>query len=132
MTYWLIVIIGLCIVLAAAVLFLVWRAGRRRRLSPALCKKLRGEWEKVIAMRDDHRRILDAETIVDHALTMLGYRGTFADKLRAAGPRFSNVQSLWHAHKLRNTIAHEMNAHMAPREAEQALHAFERALDDLA
>lgn len=80
---------------------------------------------------DLHRRIIDAENVLDHALKDLGYHGSMADKLRNAGPRFSALQSLWDAHKLRNRIAHEIQSSITASQADGAVHAFARALDDV-
>ena len=66
--------------------------------------------------------------MVDNLLGALGYQGSFADKLKKAGPRFQNLDALWSAHKLRNRIAHEVGIHVQPKEAERALRAFEGAL----
>jgi hypothetical protein len=61
----------------------------------------------------------------------LGYEGSFADKLKKAGPRFGDVQALWNAHKVRNRIAHEMHVTLDARQVDSAMRAFERALKDL-
>jgi hypothetical protein len=125
-----IILAGL-VLIAAIVLFLMWGVSRLRKLSTAMREKLMKEWELVQSRGDMHRKVLDAENVVDHALRALGYKGSFADKLKAAGPRFTDVQGLWNAHKLRNRIAHEMNLQVSELEAGRAINAFAKALKDL-
>ena len=123
-------LIGL-IVIAAVVLFLVWKKQRRRKLSTSSVRRLRRQWAMLEGMQDPHRKIIDAEKIVDSALEELGYTGTFADKLRSAGPRLKNPQALWEAHKLRNRIAHDLNISFSEKDIRIALQAFDRALGSL-
>ncbi len=116
---------------AAALLVVVRRGVRRRRLSAADAASLRAEFALLDSIPDDARRVLEAEKILDHAFASLGYRGTFADKLRQAGPRLGGVQAVWDAHKLRNRIAHERSVTVDRAQARRALAAFERALRDV-
>ncbi len=122
--------IGL-IVIAALVSFIALRMRRKRNLPKSVSKRLWAQWAQVEATQDVHRKIVDAEKIVDHAMQELGSQGTFADKLRTAGPRFSAVQHIWEAHKLRNRIAHEVGINVSHREAQDAVNAFKRALKEL-
>jgi len=124
-------IIAGVILLAIAVLFVVAKLRRKRQLPAGVRKILLKQWEEVRGMTDNHRKVMDAEKILDHALTTLGYSGSFGEKLKAAGPRFSRVQQVWEAHKLRNRIAHEVGITVNDRDCNTALAAFERALKDL-
>lgn len=128
---WVIAILVGLLILGA---FLAWRAwviAKNRRLAPASAARYRKAWAAAAAIQDGHRRVLEAEKVIDGALKELGYGGTFADKLKKAGPRFSQVESLWKAHKLRNRIAHEMGMTLNGRDVDTAMRAFERALSDL-
>jgi hypothetical protein len=128
--YWLLAIIGFLLLLA----FLAWLVlskAKSRRLSASSARRHADAWKQVLAIQDDHRRIIEAEKVIESALKEVGYEGTFADKLRKAGPRFSDVQGLWNAHKLRNRIAHEMGMTIGEREVKGAMAGFERALKDL-
>jgi len=76
--------------------------------------------------------ILEADKLVDKALRELGVPGnTFADRLKKSGNRFSSTQSLWHAHKLRNQIAHEAGFNVNYEQTQRALGSFKQALKDL-
>lgn len=127
-------LIGLAclLIFGAALAFAVWRVVRARKLPPSDAKRLRQAMERAQLQADAHRRVLDAEKVLDQALAALGYGGTFADKLRTAGPRFSHTEAIWRAHKLRNRIAHEIDVKLDDREAKQAVDAFRKALEKLA
>lgn len=122
------------IVLIAGMLLgvIAWRMKRARTLPATLHAELRAEFARLHQLPDDARRVLEAEKILDHALFVLGYRGSFGQKLQKAGPRFSALQSMWDAHKLRNRIAHERSVTVDNVQAKRAVAAFERALKDIA
>ena len=119
------------VVLAVAVLFTVWMRSRRRSVGAAHAVRLVKHWRAAIAVTDPARRVLETEKILDAALTVLGFSGSFGDKLKKAGPRFTNVQSIWDAHKLRNRIAHEAGFGISDAEAKRATDAFARGLRDV-
>ncbi|MDD5623721.1 MAG: hypothetical protein PHI23_03355 [Candidatus Peribacteraceae bacterium] len=100
----------------------------RRRLPPGAQARLRGQWEHVFAVADPRLRILEAEKVLDELLRLLGFQGSFADKLRAAGPLLRDREAVWQAHKLRNRIAHETGFSVSEGEARHAVHVFEQAL----
>jgi len=120
------------LVIVAGIAFFFWRKIQSRRyLSGAKAQQLLAAWARIPSIADDHRKIIEADKIVDQALYELGYRGSFADKMKKAQARFPNKEQLWQAHKLRNRIAHEMNVQLLPREVQSALMAFEQALKKL-
>ncbi|MDR0591209.1 MAG: hypothetical protein LBG75_01460 [Candidatus Nomurabacteria bacterium] len=76
--------------------------------------------------------ILEADKLVDKAMSELGAPGgTFGERLKKSGGRFSALNSLWHAHKLRNCIAHEHGFKVNYDQARRALASFKQALKDL-
>ena len=97
------------LVLAVVSIICVWLGLRSkdRRLSSAAKKLLRAQWEHVQSIDDPAHKVLEAEKVLDGALRELGVGGSFGEKLKTAGSRFKNIESLWQAHKLRNRIAHE-------------------------
>lgn len=87
-------------------------------------------------VRDDPRSyplsIIEADKLLDHALNELGTPGkTMGERLKHAGNRFTKLNSVWYAHKLRNQIAHEHNFEVEYAQANRALAAFRQALKDL-
>ncbi len=122
---------AIVVLILVLIAWMAWRAMKGRHLSPASARRHMDAWKNVLAIQDDHRRVLEAEKVIDSALSELGFTGTFADKLRKAGSRFSYKEQLWAAHKLRNRIAHEMGMALSEREVRSAMATFERTLNDL-
>lgn len=74
----------------------------------------------------------EADKLLDHVLKSLGFHGeTMGERLKSAGPRFTNRDNIWRAHKLRNALAHEYNFDLVPSQAKEALADFEQGLKDL-
>jgi hypothetical protein len=74
----------------------------------------------------------DADKLLDHVMKQSGFGGeTMADRLKQADRKLSRKNDVWRAHKLRNSLAHDMEFDLVPSQAKEALHDFERALKDL-
>lgn len=121
--------------LLAATLFSLLLVGiglwLRRRRRARIAARAWMQWERLPAIADPSRRLLEAESILDHALLDCGYSGTFGEKLQRLQRVLSNVDAVWHAHKLRNRIAHEPGTHVSEEEAKRAIATFERVLKTL-
>ncbi len=76
--------------------------------------------------------IIEGDKLLDKALVEMGTPGkTMGDRLKRAGGRFSNLNSVWRAHKLRNAIAHESDIEISYKQASNALAIYKQALKDL-
>lgn len=76
--------------------------------------------------------VISADKLLDKALMEFGFPGkTMGDRLKHAGSKFTKPNSVWHAHKMRNAIAHEHGFSVSYAEAQHALAAFKQALKDL-
>ncbi len=76
--------------------------------------------------------VINADKLVDQALRECNFAGqTMGEKLKNSPKKFSDINSLWNAHKLRNKIAHETNVTVSYDEARYALASFKKALKDL-
>lgn len=76
--------------------------------------------------------IIDADKLLDKALIEMGASGkTMGDRLKKIGGRFSNLNGVWRAHKLRNAIAHESDIEVSYKQASGALAIYKQALKDL-
>ncbi len=74
----------------------------------------------------------EADKLLDHVMKQAGYSGEkMAERLKLAGPRFTDKNAVWRAHKLRNALAHEIGFDLVPSQAKEALRDFEQALKDL-
>lgn len=104
---------------------------RRRRISPAAAERLRKQWTTARGLQDPVRRVLECDNVLSAALREVGVPGGLGAQLKKAGARFSNLDAIWRAHKLRNRIAHEPGMHVDERAAAEAVSAFGRALESL-
>ncbi len=78
--------------------------------------------------------ITEADKLLDHVMREMGFGGqTMAERLRSAEKRFSRSQydAIWQAHKLRNSLAHDIGFDLVPSMAKDALRTFEQALRTL-
>lgn len=100
--------------------------------------KYRSKWLSIeqSLVRDSeatyHMAILNADKLVDQALKERGFKGqTMGDRMKFAKETWSNRNSIWQAHKLRNQIAHEPDVRIGYDQARHALAGFKQALKDL-
>ena len=76
--------------------------------------------------------VLEGDKLLDRALRELGLSGkTMGERMKRIGGKFSEVNRVWYAHKLRNQIAHEQDFEVEYDDARKALAAFRQALKDL-
>lgn len=76
--------------------------------------------------------ILNADKLLDQAMRESGLPGeTMGDRLKNSGKRFSNLNGIWGAHKIRNQIAHEPGFKVSYDDARRALATFKQALKDI-
>lgn len=76
--------------------------------------------------------VIDADKLLDKALCEMGVPGrTMGDRLKKSGDKFSQINAVWYAHKLRNQIAHEHGFRLEYKQAKHALNTFRQALKDL-
>jgi len=75
--------------------------------------------------------VSEADKVLDAALQYKGVSGTtMGERLKNASKVFPHdlYQQIWEAHKLRNTLAHEVGAHLSASEAKQAVSSFRTAM----
>ncbi|MBQ3261136.1 hypothetical protein IJH29_00530 [Candidatus Saccharibacteria bacterium] len=77
--------------------------------------------------------VVEADKLLDKAMCEMGIPGrTMGERLKKCGKeKFSRLNSVWSAHKLRNSIAHEPRFRVEYAEARRALASFKQALKDL-
>lgn len=76
--------------------------------------------------------IIECDKLLDKAMIEMGVPGkTMGDRLKRAGDRFTNLNSVWRAHKLRNAIAHESGIEVSFKQASNAIAIYKQALKDL-
>ena len=76
--------------------------------------------------------LIEADKLLDKALMEIGVPGkTMGERLKRSGDKFSQLNSVWYAHKLRNKIAHERGFSVDYNQARHALATYRQALKDL-
>ncbi len=124
--------IGLILFLIAVLAIAAWWK-RRQPFSKRILEKITVMWREIEMMSEEEpeQAILKADSLLDFALGKTGLRGSMGEKLKKAPERFSHLDDLWTAHKLRNRLAHEVDAYLTPAQTSSALKAFRRAFYDL-
>lgn len=76
--------------------------------------------------------VINGDKLLDKAMIEMGVPGkTMGDRLKKCGDKFTNLNGVWQAHKLRNAIAHETDIEVSYRRAFNALQIYKQALKDL-
>ncbi len=76
--------------------------------------------------------IISGDKLLDKALVEAGIPGkTMGERLKKSGDKFSDIDAVWRAHKLRNMIAHEDDMDLSFNQAAGALAIYKQALKDL-
>ena len=79
-----------------------------------------------------HLALINADKLVDTAMRELQISGqTMGERLKNSKDKFSSPNSIWHAHKLRNVVAHENDAQINFDQTRRAMNSFKQALKDL-
>ena len=76
--------------------------------------------------------VINGDKLLDKAMMEMGVPGkTMGDRLKWCGDKFTNLNGVWQAHKLRNAIAHETDVEVSYKRAYNALAIYKQALKDL-
>jgi hypothetical protein len=126
MPYVFLAIVGLAIAIAIFVLFS--KNFGKPKLNSASATLVQKKWAHVQTLSDPHRKILEADAVLDLALKELGFKGSLGDKLKKAGKYLPDENAVWRAHKLRNRIAHEPGTQVGEREVSEVLNAIEKGI----
>ena len=78
------------------------------------------------------KTVIDGDKLLDKAMVEMGIPGkTMGDRLKHSKDKFSDINAVWKAHKLRNALAHEDDLEITYRQAQVALMIYKQALKDL-
>lgn len=76
--------------------------------------------------------LIEADKLLDYVMIHKGFRGeTMGDRLKSGGSKFTNLNGVWAAHKLRNQIAHEVDHDIIPAQLQQAIKILAEAIKEL-
>ena len=131
MDNWLLIAVVIFVLVDILIVFYVLWKRRSGGLSSQEKQKYFAHWKRIKADRDMRHAIMDADKLLDQILGRKGYSGPLGEKLKKSGKLFSDLNGVWYAHKLRNRLAHELDARLSTDEGKRALRQFERAFRDL-
>jgi len=128
-TIGILIVFGLAFFLALFVLV----SSKSGKFSEKDQKFVLGHWNKILEQSkvDAKGAIMDADKLLDHVLKKKGYSGSLGEMLKKSGSLFSDLDSVWYAHKVRNRLAHEMAFTISPQEGQNVLAKFKKAFRDL-
>lgn len=76
--------------------------------------------------------IMNADKLLDQGLRERRFKGqTMGERMKSANKVWKNANHVWGAHKVRNQLAHEVNANVTYDVTLRSLSAFKQALKDL-
>ncbi len=76
--------------------------------------------------------IMNADKLLDQALHERRFKGqTMGERMKSAQKTWKNANHVWGAHKIRNQLAHEVNANVTYDTTLRSLSAFKQGLKDL-
>lgn len=96
-------------------------------------------WKKITKLVESGQEsswrlaIIEADKFFDEVLRRLGYSGeNFSERLTQVHPtEIENINDVWNAHRVRNSLSHDVNFKITEGEAKKAVAAYERAMKDL-
>ncbi len=132
MNYWVIGIVAFLLLDLVLVFVVLWKKRSSKKFKKEELHYMKSHWFRIIDSfeKDMRGAILDADKLLDYALSRKGFVGSLGEKLKKAGPRCSDLNGTWSAHKLRNRVAHELDE-ISSYDAKTALKQFKKALNDL-
>lgn len=76
--------------------------------------------------------LIEADKLLDYCMKSKGFSGeTMGDRLKSGGSKFSNLNEVWNAHKLRNEIAHNIEHDIVASQVKHAVGSLGNAIRDL-
>lgn len=117
----------------------VKEAGRLFAKPSRVPKKLVKKWNKIEErLKSDQDAelklaIIEADKFFDDILKSCGYLGKdMGERLRKiTSNQIANIDDIWQAHKVRNNIVHDVDFRITEFEAERAVKAYKKALEEL-
>jgi len=133
-----VVVVVLIVIVLLAVFMLIFLSTTRKHVDELNKKEYTAEWERIIGSVDTgnsstlQMAILDADKLLDKALKQIGTPGvTMGDRLKVSSHKFSKINDVWYAHKVRNQVAHEADFKLNVMTARKVLAIFKRSLREL-
>ncbi len=102
-------------------------------------KYLNKSWQNILSRLEKNDEanlrlaLIEADNLFDDLLKKMGLSGeSMADRLKLLdSSKISNIEEIWRAHKLRNTIVHNYEYPIVSNEIRFGVKAYEKALQEL-
>ncbi|MBD3328352.1 hypothetical protein GF340_03545 [Candidatus Peregrinibacteria bacterium] len=104
---------------------------RKKRRISAKTRMLIEEKIQKLKNGDKNRGMIELDIILTNLLKMNGLKGTTGEMLKNSSGLIKDYNSLWHAHKIRNKIAHEMDYKISEHDFKKNMNVYLRAFKDL-
>lgn len=76
--------------------------------------------------------LMEADKLLDHVMIAKGFKGeNMGERLKHSGAKFSDLNAIWSAHKLRNQLAHEVAIDIVPAQIKGAIEKLGNGIKDL-
>ncbi len=102
-----------------------------KKLPAGTVQQIQGQWKQIIAQDDYRHAIMDADKLLDYALSQMGLKGSLGAKLKKSPQLFTSINDVWRAHKVRNNIAHQIDYQVDAKTYKQTMLYFKQAFKDL-
>jgi hypothetical protein len=110
-----------------------------RQLKPYDQKVVEERWARLTEMvrggkpSQWRQAVIEADKILDYALTQLCAGSTLGERLKAASSLFTSgvYQGLWDAHKIRNVLVHDASYEMSILSCREAVEKIKEGLKEL-
>jgi len=123
------------------ILIFIWQVRkffRRPELEGLDRQGIKRRWEEIEVMLSkkgdmtDKVAILEADKLLDHVLKAMAMPGnSLGERLKAASYKYSKLEKVWWAHKVRNQLVHEASFKVNHKTARAVVGTFEKALKEL-
>lgn len=127
LVYFIVGLIGFAVLI---VIFVVIKR-LKNKLTAEEKKYYRQKWQEIQNEKDYRNALLTADKLLEKVMRRKGYRGSLGEMLKKGKKDFSDLNSVWYAHKIRNKLAHELDYQLSPKEAQKGLRSFQKALCEL-
>jgi hypothetical protein len=131
------ILVPIFLVVYFALMIWMWRKRKASKFTKKDHAYINSHWYRILDSfeKDPRVAVMEGDKLLDYCLTKRGgakfSRLSLGEKLKKGGAYFTDINSVWSAHKLRNKIAHELGMDLPAKEARRALGVFKKAMNDL-
>ncbi len=103
----------------------------KKKLSPIQKVQFQKLFNAILVQSEIEKQIIQLDSLLCKVLVGLGYKGSFGEILKQKPKELSNIQDIWFAHKLRNTLAHEVGYKVVEKDGKRVINIFSQAITRL-